>query len=715
MVGPLDQEIDQATNGSTLTEGVSTGPAAPSAKAEPLVRSRDRFINRELSWLDFNERVLVLAEDPGLPLLERAKFLAIFASNLDEFYMVRVAGLKRQVDAGIATRSPCGMSPREQLRKIAQKALPMVERHAVAFTEVVMPSLAKQGVQVLRREDLTGKQRTKLDEMFTESIFPVLTPLAVDPGRPFPYISNLSLNLAVTIRDPRVGEAHFARVKVPPLLPRFIHVDDNGLFVPLEDVIASNLGQLFPGMEIVENYVFRVTRNADLEVDDGADDLLEALEEELRKRRFSPAVRLEIEQSMPSKMLDLLMTELEVDGSDVHPLPGPLDLTGLWNLHEIDRPDLKDEPFQSVPVPALASSDEDLDMFEVIRKQDVLIHHPYQSFTTSVQRFIEQAADDPDVLAIKQTLYRTQGSPIVEALIEAAEAGKQVVVIVEIKARFDEHANIRWVRALEQAGCHVVYGLVGLKTHCKLSLIVRREGDKLRRYVHAGTGNYNPTTARIYEDVGLLTSDKKLGAEVNDLFNYLTGFSRNKRYRSMMVAPHGMRQRILRLIERETKHSTQESPGLIAMKLNSLVDPQIIDALYRASQQGVKIDLVVRGACSLRPGVPGLSENIRVHSILGRFLEHSRIYYFEKNGSEETYIGSADMMQRNLNGRVETLVKVKSPELKKELKGLIDLALDDNVSAWELLPDGDWVHRRPEPDAEPIEYQKILMRRAAGE
>ena len=672
-----------------------------------LFKPRERFINRELSWLDFNERVLELAENPDLPLLERAKFLAIFASNLDEFYMVRVAGLKRQVDAGITSRSADGLTPREQLAKISEKAVPLVTRHAQLFEEVGRcPDWPRTGVPVLRWAELDGSQRAKLDAMFTESIFPVLTPLAVDPGRPFPYISNLSLNLAVTIKDRSSGQSHFARVKVPPLLPRFISTVANGPFVPLGDVIAANLDQLFPGMEVVETHTFRVTRNADLEIDDGADDLLEALEEELRKRRFSPAVRLEIERTMPEHILELLMTELEVEPSDVHSLPGPLDLTGLWGLHEIDRPDLKDEPFKSVPVPALASVEDDVEIFDVIKRDDVLVHHPYESFTTSVQRFIEQAAADPDVLAIKQTLYRTHGIPIIDALIEAAEAGKQVVVLVEIKARFDEHVNIRWVRALEQAGCHVVYGLVGLKTHCKLCLVVRREGGKLRRYVHVGTGNYNPATARIYEDLGLLTSDAKLGAEVSDLFNYLTGFSRNKRYRTMMVAPHGMRKRMIRLIEREVRHTSEESPGRIAMKLNSLVDPQVIDALYKASQQGVQVDLVIRGICSLRPGVPGLSDNIRVRSIVGRFLEHSRIFYFHKGGSDEVYIGSADMMQRNLNGRVETLVKVKAPELKKKLKGLIDLALEDNGSSWSLEVDGSWARVEPQPGADAVRVSR---------
>jgi polyphosphate kinase len=651
-------------------------------------------------------------------LLERVKFLAIFATNLDEFYMVRVAGLKRQVDAGIGSRSPCGMLPREQLAHIAQKARPAVERHAELFQDIIMPRLAEHDVRVVRGDELNASEQAQLADLFSEAIFPVLTPLAVDPGRPFPYISNLSLNLAVSVRDSGSGETHFARVKVPPLLPRFVAIGEGDCFVPLEDVIAAHLDQLFPGMEIVEHHMFRVTRNADLEIDGGADDLLEALEEELRKRRFSPAVRLEIEETMPDHVLELLMSELEVGEDDVYSLPGPLDLGGLWALHKIDREDLKDEPFHPATVPELSTTDDEIDIFDALKRHDVLVHHPYESFTTSVQRFIEQAAADPNVLAIKQTLYRTQGSPIIGALIEAAEAGKQVVVLVEIKARFDERANIRWVRALEQAGCHVVYGLVGLKTHCKLCMVVRREGDELRRYVHVGTGNYNPETARLYEDLGLLTCDAKLGTEVSDLFNYLTGFSRNKRYRSMMVAPHGMRKRIIRLIEREVRHSTPESPGRIAMKLNALVDPQIIDALYRASQQGVQVDLVVRGICSLRPRVRGLSDNIRVRSIVGRFLEHSRIYWFDrggKGGREEIYVGSADMMQRNLNGRVEALAKIKSPELRQELKELFDLAFADNRSSWVLQPDGTWLPTKSVAASEPpVDYQKTLMQRASN-
>jgi polyphosphate kinase len=668
----------------------------------------ERYLNRELSWLDFNARVLALAEDSETPVLERAKFLAIFASNLDEFHMVRVAGLKRQVEAGLVSRSADGLTPQEQLNAIAARLTPLSKRHAHLFASDVMPALAAAGLKILRWHELEADERIELNELFTEQLFPVLTPLAVDSGRPFPFISNLSLNLAVLVRDAGAGRIHFARVKVPPSLPRFVSFSAGSCFVPLEDVIAANLDQLFPGMEVVEHHTFRVTRNADLEINDGAADLMEALEEELSRRRSSPAVRLEIESSMPEHVLELLMSELELGEQDVYSLPGPLDLSGLWTLHGLDRLDLKDEPFHPVTHPDLALTDEDMDVFELIGDRDVLVHHPYESFTTSVQRFVEQAAADPDVLAIKQTLYRTSGSPIVNALIEAAERGKQVVVLVELKARFDESANITWARTLEQAGCHVVYGLAGLKTHCKLCLVVRREGDELRRYVHVGTGNYNPITARLYEDIGLFTADEELGAEVSHLFNYITGFSRKREYRSLIVAPVRMRERIVAMIEREAALSTPERPGHIVMKLNNLGDPTVIDALYEASQRGVRIDLIVRSICALRPGVKKLSKGIRVRCILGRFLEHSRIYYFQNGGDEEFYFGSADMMQRNLDGRVEAIAAVQSPGLKTQLKFLLELAFSDNASSWSLGSDGAW--RRRTPGKEPVlEYQKQLM------
>ncbi len=676
----------------------------------------DRFLNRELSWLDFNRRVLSLVEDRAAPLLERAKFLAIFAVNLDEFYMVRVAGLKRQQEAGLAAPSADGRTPKQQLAEISTKVMPMVERHAELAARDVLPSLGDAGIRILRWNELDDVQRKELDEFFIEHIFPVVTPLAVDPGHPFPYISNLSLNLAVLVRNPIEGQAHFARVKVPPLLARFVPLSEESCFTPLEDVIASNLNHLFPGMEIVEHHAFRVTRNADLEVDDdGAEDLLEALETELTRRRFAPAVRLEIESSMPKHILELLMSELPVEEADVHSVAGPLDLSALWQLQDLDRPDLKDPPHQPATHPALVSPEEiPLDIYAVLRKEDVLLHHPYQSFTTSVQRFIEAAADDPQVLAIKQTLYRTSGeSPIVEALIEAARAGKQVVVLVEIKARFDEQANINWARTLERAGCHVVYGLVGLKTHCKLCLVVRQEGERLRRYVHVGTGNYNPKTARLYEDLGLLTSDEDIGSDVSHLFNYLTGYSRKTKYESLIVAPHGMRERIIELIEREASSGTSDHPGRIVMKLNNLVDERIIDSLYAASQAGASIDLIVRGVCGLRPGVQAMSESISVRSILGRFLEHSRILYFRNRGEEDLYVGSADMMHRNLDRRVEAIVQVNSQTIKAQLKEVLDLALRDNSSAWCLSPDGEW-SRLVAPEGDRVELQKELMRLAGA-
>jgi polyphosphate kinase len=676
---------------------------------------RHRFLNREISWLDFNTRVLALAEDARTPLLERVKFLSIFASNLDEFYMVRVAALKRQQAAGLTTRSADGLLPSEQLTAISTKTRMLAERHAALFGTDIMAELSAEGIGLTRWGELTVKQRRGFDDLFQDKIFPILTPLAVDPGHPFPYISNRSLNLAVTVRDPASRRTHFARVKVPPLLPRFLTLPENGCFVPLEDVIAANLEGLFPGMEILENHTFRVTRDAELEVDDeGAEDLLQALEAELTRRRFSRAVRLEVEDSMPAKTRQLLMRELQVESEDVFPLPGLLGLSDLMELHGIDRPDLKDEPFYPLTNRDLVSADDSpVDLFSVLRQKDILVHHPYESFTTSVQRFIEQAAADPDVLAIKQTLYRTSGeSAIVDALIEAAESGKQVVVLVEIKARFDEIANINWARTLEQAGCHVVYGVVGLKTHSKLSMVVRREGDHLRRYVHIGTGNYNPLTARVYEDFGLLTADEKLGADVAALFNYLTGYSRQASYGSLIVAPYEMRDRILSLIGLVASRTSESEPGRIAIKLNHLVDEPVIDALYAASQMGVQIDLLVRGICAARPGVPGLSDSIRVRSVLGRFLEHSRVFYFSNGGEEEVLIGSADMMHRNLDRRVEALVRVTSPELRERLKAVLDLAFAEDCLAWTLDQHGEWHPPERAPDDAGISLQVHLMRDA---
>lgn len=666
--------------------------------AAPSVEERAaRYINRELSALDFYARILELAEDPSTPLLERAKFTAIVAGNLDEFFGIRVAGLHEQAASQLGTRSPDGLTASEQLETIRARVGELTERHARVFGGSLRRRLARAGVSVLRWRQLTEAQRDSLTATYHERVFPVLTPLAVDPGHPFPYISNLSLNLAVLVSDTADGQRRFARVKVPPLLPRFLSPgDDARVFVPLEDVIAANLGPLFPGMRILESSSFRVTRSSDLDIDDDdAEDLLEALEDRLRRRRFSPAVRLEVERRTSPQVLALLMRELQVTDRDVYRLPAPLGLVDLWNLHALDRPDLKDLPLAAVTPLALIAPDEGTaDIFGALAERDVLVHHPYDSFATSVQAFIEAAAADPSVLAIKQTLYRTSGdSPIVDALVDAAAAGKQVVVLVEIKARGDEPANIVWARMLERAGCHVVYGLVGLKTHAKLCLVVRQEGAGIRRYVHIGTGNYNPTTARTYEDIGLLTADNTLAADVNHLFNLLTGYSRRSEYERLIVAPINMRRRMIEMIDREARLSTPELPGRIMWRLNGLVDESVIDALYAASHAGVEIDLVVRAICGLRPGVPGLSETIRVRSILGRFLEHSRVYWFGNGGAPDVWIGSADMMHRNLDRRVETLVRVDDLGIKARLEEILDLGLHDRAGAWALTPDARWIRQ----------------------
>jgi polyphosphate kinase len=650
-----------------------------------------RLLNRERSWLDFNGRVLALAEDPAIPLLERAKFLAIFGQNLDEFFMVRVAGLKDQVAAGVSGTSPDGMSPSDQLAAICEETRQLVTRQSRAFVEDVAPALASVGVHLSDWDDLDDDDRNYLVKVFEERIFPVLTPLAVDPGHPFPYISNLSLNLALIVGDPGTGERRFARVKVPPLLPRFIVMPDGERFVPLEQVIAAHLDELFPGMEVECHVPFRVIRNADLTLEDEeADDLLAAVELELRRRRFGKAVRLELDAATSDEVAELLMRELELEPDDVYRVEGPLDLGGLWAVHELDRPDLKDEPWTPITQTALARAEEGpSDFFAVLRERDVLVHHPYDSFTTSTEAFIKLAAADPRVLAIKLTLYRTSGdSPIVKALIRAAERGKQVVALVELKARFDEQANIAWARALEEAGVHVVYGLVGLKTHSKTCLVVRQEDDGIRRYWHIGTGNYNPRTARLYEDVALLSSDAEVGADLTDLFNFLTGYSRRTDYRKILTAPIGLRDRIIALIDEEAKAPA----GRIVMKMNNLVDEAVIEALYRASAAGVEIDLIVRGICCLRPGRPGLSDNIRVRSIIGRYLEHSRIFAFGDGATRPIryLIGSADIMPRNLDGRVEVVVPVDDPDLQKRLQEILDVNLADRSQAWVLDPDAAW-------------------------
>ena len=656
-----------------------------------------RLLNRELSWLDFNARVLALAERDDVPLLERAKFLAIFSQNLDEFFQVRVAGLKDQVAAGLQTPTPDGRTPAQQLLEIHDRVEELTRAAERIFLEQLCPESAGVGIIFSSYAELDEEDVKALDEMFEERIFPVLTPLAVDPSHPFPYISHLSLNLAVLVRDPVTAQRHFARVKVPPVLPRFLVMPDGERFVPLEQVIGAHLDQLFPGMEVIDDYSFRVTRNADLTLEEEeADDLLAAVEFELRRRRFRRAVRLELDADTSDEVRDLLVRELDVEDDDVYLSVAPLDLGGLWAVHALDRPDLKDPVYTPVTPPAfVVDDDERVDVFSVMRQRDVLVHHPYESFAASVEEFVRQAAADPHVLAIKLTLYRTSGdSAIVRYLIRAAERGKQVAALVELKARGDEQANIEWARALEEAGVHVVYGLVGLKTHTKTALVVRDEPEGIRRYVHIGTGNYNSTTAKLYEDLGLFTSDDDIGSDLTHLFNYLTGYGRNLRYEKLLTAPHTLRPRMTELIFNEI-NAERDNPGsgCIRVKVNSLVDPDMTEALYAASQAGVQIDLIVRGICCLRPGVPGLSDNIRVRSIVGRYLEHSRIFEFANgNGPGEVayYIGSADWMPRNLDRRVEAVVEVDDRSLQARLREIIEVNLADDVLAWSLGPDGEW-------------------------
>ncbi|GAA4374752.1 RNA degradosome polyphosphate kinase [Nocardioides caricicola] len=667
----------------------------------------DRFLDRELSWLRFNQRVLELAEDQRLPLLERARFLAIFSSNLDEFFMVRVAGLKRRIAAGVAVRAASGLMPTEVLGLILGTTRGLVERQVHVFREEIVPALADAGIELVRWDDLDREEQKACKRLFKDRVFPVLTPLAVDPAHPFPYISGLSLNLAVLIRNPKTGKEHFARVKVPPIFSRFVPVG-NQRFVPLEDVIGEHLKRLFPGMDVLEVHTFRVTRNEDLEVEeDDAENILAALEKELLRRRFGPPVRLEVEESIAPQVLELLISELGISDQEVFRLPGPLDLRGLHDIADLPRQELKYPAFLPVTHSRLAEveSAAPVDVFKATRRHDVLLHHPYDSFATSVQRFIEQAAADPHVLAIKQTLYRTSGdSPIIDALIDAAEAGKQVLVLVEIKARFDEEANIRWARKLEQAGCHVVYGLVGLKTHCKLAMVVRDEPDGIRRYTHIGTGNYNPKTSRMYEDLGLITTDERIGEDVAHLFNNLSGWSRNPTYDELLVAPDSVRTGLVEHVHTEIAHHQAGRPARIRMKANSVVDEAVIDALYLASQAGVPIELLVRGICALRPGVPGLSETITVRSILGRFLEHSRVFWFENGGDPVAWIGSADMMHRNLDRRVEVLVRLPGEDNVSAITELLDLAFADDTDAWVLDSDGEW-HR----NGGPVHLQEMLI------
>jgi polyphosphate kinase len=649
------------------------------------------YLNRDISWLDFDARVLALAENEAMPLLERVRFLAIFARNLDEFFQVRIGGLQEQLSVGAGAVSSEGLSVPEQLQIIKPRVEELAARSVRIFADELKPALAAAGIRFADWQDLDEADRAHLGKMFYEHVFPVLTPLAVDPSHPFPYISNLSLNLAVVVGDPAAAEPRIARVKVPPLLPRFVRLPDGERFVPVEQIIAAHLDSLFPGMQILETHAFRVTRNADFALkEDEAEDLLEAVESVLRMRRRSPdAVRLEIERAMSAGVRELLARELELDEGDIYAVDGPLDLGGLWAIADLEKPALKYEPWLPLtPAQLTAPVDQTLHLFRALRQGDILVHHPYDSFLTSVEAFVDQAARDPRVMAIKQTLYRTGvDSPIIKSLIRAAEAGKQVVALVEVTARFDEATNINFARALEEAGVHVVYGIVGLKTHAKITLVVRMEDSGIKRYSHVGTGNYNPTTARLYEDIGILSTDQDLGADLTELFNYLTGYSKQSRYKKLLVAPGTLRPALIELIKREA-----DSPdGRIIMKMNNLVDPTIIQALYNASQAGTQIDLIVRGICCLAPGVPEVSENIRVRSIVGRYLEHSRIMRFGSDArGPEYFIGSADVMQRNLDRRVEAVIPVTDPALKARLQEILDVNLTDDALAWELDADGSW-------------------------
>jgi polyphosphate kinase len=714
------------------TRNAGTAPARTAQRggvARPAVAAADageaasdklppgRYLDREESWLRFNQRVLELAEDEAIPLLERARFVAIFASNLDEFFMVRVAGRIRRMAAGLPVESASGIPPEQVLDNTLTTAGELARRHAACFSDSVRPALAEEGIEILRWKQLAPEEQETLHQLFRERIYPVLTQLVVDPAHPFPYISGLSLSLAVMIADPRTDRTMFARVKVPPLLPRFLTVA-RYRFVPLEDVIAAHLPELFKGLDVIEHHVFRVTRGRDLEIDeDVTEDLLKSLERELTRRRFEPAVRLEVEDSMSSDMLDNLVSELGVDIRAVYRLPGPLDLAGLTAIANLDLPKLKYSPF----VPADTALPHDASIFSALAERDVLVHLPYDSFAATVQRLVVSAAADPRVLAIKQTLYRTSGdSEIVDALIDAAESGKQVLVVVEIKARFDERPNIAWARRLEEAGCHVVYGFVRLKTHCKMVLVVREEPDgSLRRFCHIGTGNYHPTTARLYEDFGLLTADRTVGEDVTDLFNHLTAYSQESAYRRLLVAPDDLRPGLMAQINEQAERARRGDPALIRMKCNAITDEAIIDSLYRASQAGVPIDLWIRGICALRPGLPGVSETIRVRSVLGRFLEHSRVYAF---GSREdgilagdVWLGSADLMHRNLDRRVEALVRVADPAQRAELSGLMDLAMDDGTASWWLGPDGVWTRHHLDPSGAPLrDIQEYLIQGRQG-
>ena len=673
------------------------------------------MIDRELSWLAFNERVLELAENQSNPLLERCRFLAIFSSNLDDFYMIRVASVKRKLESGVTKKNTAGYSPFELLAEISRKTQELIVRQTKLFHQELMPQLKQNGIEIVDWDKLTQTEIEYINKIFTQRIFPVLTPLAVDPSHPFPYISGLSLNLAVLVKQPDTNEELFARVKVPASLPRFIETAEfvGSRFIPLEKVIIANLDQLFPGMQIEDYYTFRITRNADLELEEEeSENLLESMEQELLRRKFGPPVRLEVASEIDSELLTRLKVELSIRDEDISHYKEPLDLTGLNKIADLDRPELKFAPFRNQIVQELREVDLESndEYFAAIRRNEILLHHPYDSFNSSVVRFLEAAATDPHVLAIKQTLYRTSGdSPIVNALIEAAEAGKQVLAVIEIRARFDEQANVRWARKLEDVGVHVVYGLVGFKTHAKLSLIVREEGDSVRRYSHVGTGNYNPKTARTYEDLGVLSAHDALGEDLNKLFNQLSGFAPHYSYNRLLVAPRSIRPGLLEKIDREIRNKQSGKHAFIRLKLNSLLDEEFVEALYKASSAGVEVDLVIRGICSLVPGITGLSENIRVRSVLGRFLEHSRIFHFANGGDDEIYIGSADLMDRNLNRRVESLVKIIRDEHKKSLMKIFDQYTASTTAAWHLLPTGKWLQVDKDSNGEPLSDLQAMI------
>ncbi len=699
----------------TATSVTAEDERAPSSNgAPPDLEDSSLYFNRELSWLDFNDRVLQLAEDESVPLLERVRFAAIYEDNLDEFYMVRIAGLHDQVDAKLDPRGADGLPAAEVIARARDRSIELRTRLCRLFEGELVPALAEAGITVLSVGDASREQTDELDRLFKDQVFAALTPLVIGRGRPFPYISNLSLSLAVLLRHPEKGDEVFARVKVPKeLLGRFLKLEDGTTMVPLEQVIAAHLDELFPGMDVVDHALFRVTRDTDYDISDEADNMLQAVEEEVRRRRFGEVVRLEVEREMSDRLREQVVGALKLEDDQVYEVDGLLGLADVTAIADLRGfPELSYTPWHGITPPRLQARGEadDVDFFSAIRDGDILVHHPYDSFSTSVERFVAQAVEDPDVLAIKQTVYRTSAdSPLVPALIDATERGKQAVCLVELKARFDESANIRWAKDLEQSGVHVVYGIPGFKTHVKCVLVARREGDGVRHYVHIGTGNYNPKTARIYTDIGLFTADPEIGSDIAEMFNYLTGYARPQGYRKVLVAPFNLKGGIVDEIERSIETHSAEHPSRIRMKMNALLDPPIIQALYRASQAGVKVELNIRGICALRPGVPGISENIEVVSVLGRFLEHSRIFSFEREGERDFFIGSADMMPRNLYNRVELLAPVSDPALQDELGDVLDRAFADDTGAWTLRTDGDW--RRRTANGEPRDMQAELIER----